>query len=320
MRVHLSWILCIVLLVLGAHGVHGVEAKVRWDGGLEGLAREVERGLPGVKADVARRLGWRYEGPAPEIVIVRNHARMEAEAGASIPTWAVGVAISGRSLIVIRADLLSAGYGSGLLSVLRHEWVHLTWGWRAGERRRQLPLWAEEGLAEEIGGGMSVDAGAALDVAAAFGRLLSFEDLRQRFPREPHGADLAYKQSRSWVRHVTHEKGWAVWREVLGDIASGVAERERRGRDPFSETVRRRTGLTLGEWHAGWRQALEQEARPWFHLLYRDLSWLLLMALAVVAAAAFYFVLRRRRRQIERLPDEGGPTLGSGAGEEDGLV
>ena len=294
----------LMVLCFASRAVAEESGRVRWDAGLEGIARQIENGLPAVRAEVARRVGWTYAGPAPEIVLVRNHQRMKAEAGAPVPEWAVGVAVSSRNLIVIRADLLSAGYGGGPLQVLRHEWVHLTWGWHAGERRRQLPLWAEEGLAEEVGGGISVDAGAALDVAAAFGHLLSFEALRERFPPDAHGADLAYKQSRSWVQHVAREKGWEALRAILADIASGRAERGRRGRDAFSESVRLQTGLTLGEWHAGWRQALEEEARPWFHLLYRDFSWLLLMGLAVVGAGAFFFLIRRRRRQIDRLPDE----------------
>lgn len=282
-------------------------AVVRWDAGLARLGHEVERALPAVRERVADRLGWQYDGALPEIVIVRNHARMTAEVGSEPPLWAVGVAVSSRHLIVIRADLLSAGYGSGLIQVLRHEWVHLSWGWRAGERRRQLPLWAEEGLAEEIGGGVSVDAGAALDVAAAFGRLLTFESLRERFPRAAHEADLAYKQSHSWMGNLIRERGWAPIRQVLDDIVTGEAERERRGRDPFSESIRRRSGMTLGEWHAAWRLGLEEDARPWFHLLYRDFSWLLLMGLALVGAGAFFFVARRRRRQIARLPDGEGP-------------
>ncbi len=276
---------------------------MRWDAGLDGLGHEAEAALPGIRRQVGTRLGWGYDGPV-DVALVRGHARAVHEVGSAVPEWAVGVATAPPPRVVIRVDLLERGWGSGLIEVLRHEWVHVVWRQWAGERRRLLPLWFEEGLAEEIGGGVSVDAGAALDVAVAFDRLLRFEDLRRSFPADARGADLAYKQSRSWVRYLVQKRGWRVVREILHDLATGVAESERLGRDPFAETVRRRTGLSLGEWHAAWRLDLEEDARPWFHLLFRDISWLLLMAVSLVAFLAFFFIARRRRRQIQRLPDE----------------
>ena len=62
---------------------------------------------------------------------------MREVARARVPEWAVGVAISSRAFVVIRADLLARGFGGGVVPVLRHEWVHLTWGWRAGAERRR---------------------------------------------------------------------------------------------------------------------------------------------------------------------------------------
>ena len=182
-------------------------AVVRWDAGLERLGRRAESVLPAIRAEVDRRLGWTHQGPVADVVIVRGFDRMCAEARARVPRWAVGVTVASRSLIVIRSDLLSAGFGGSLAQVIRHEWVHLAWGRYAGPRRRALPLWAEEGLAEEIGGGISLDAGAALDLAVAFGRLLDFESLETRFPQDPRGADLAYKQSRSWIQFAVHHTG-----------------------------------------------------------------------------------------------------------------
>jgi len=252
---------------------------------------------------VERALGWPYEGPEADVAIVRNRRRMQDVAQANVPDWAVGVALPTQARIVIRADLLEMGYGSSLEAVLRHEWVHLAWGRHAGARRRFLPLWAEEGLAEEIGGGISIDAGAALDVAAAFGRLLHFADLEERFPQDREAADLAYKQSRSWIHHFVTHAGWPVFREILGDVATGVGGNRSGPRSVFAEAVRRRTGLSLGEWHAQWQQALEDKASPWFHLLLRDFSGLLFALVAVVGAGAFFFLWRRRRREIEALPD-----------------
>ena len=276
--------------------------RVRWDAGLDDLGRQAAAVLPGVREEVARRLGWAYEGPSVDVAIVSGHDRMCEEARVHLPTWAVGAALPAQARIVIRSDLLAAGYGGGIQPVLRHEWVHLSWGWRAGPHRRLLPLWVEEGLAEEVGGAVSVDAGAALDWAAAFHRLLVFEDLRSAFPEDARGADLAYKQSRSWVRYVTGRVGWEAFRGVLEDLAAG-----RGGETPgeaFATALRVRTGEALGSWHVAWRVALEEEASPWYQLLLRDFHGALIAGLAVVGAGAFVLVRRRRRRQLAQLPDE----------------
>jgi hypothetical protein len=229
---------------------------------------------------------------------------MKEEVRAQVPEWAVGVAVSSRSLIVIRADLVRAGFGGGVVPVLRHEWVHLSWGRYAGTRRRHLPLWAEEGIAEEIGGGISVDAGVALDMAVAFDGLIAFQDLRERFPDDAREADLAYKQSRSWVKYFVTMEGWDALQDVLIALVEGAdAGQADASHDPFGDAVRARTGVTLGEWHASWKQAVEKKAVPWYRLLLRDLPGVLLMLLSIVAAAAFFFLLRRRRRQLATLPD-----------------
>ena len=57
--------------------------------------------------------------------------------------------------------------------VVFHEYVHLMLSLTSIEQA----LWFEEGIAEEIGGGVSVDAGATLDYAAAFGHLIPWKDI-----------------------------------------------------------------------------------------------------------------------------------------------
>ena len=286
---------------------------VRWDRGLERMGEEATALLPSVRRQVATRLGWTTDVPA-EVVIVHDLARMREEVRAKVPAWAVGVAHSAAGLIVIRADLLAAGQGSSLESVLRHEWVHLAWGTRAGRNRRLLPLWAEEGIAEDLGGGLSVDAGATLDVAVAFDRLHPFHALQTRFPEDPRGADLAYKQSRSWIQYVTRATGWQPIREILDDLASWSEDTPAAREGAFNQRVRARTGLSVGEWASAWRQSVAEEARPWFHLIWRDVTGLILMVLAGIGAGAFVLLARRRRREIDRLPDFDG---GVGDAERD---
>lgn len=310
-----------VLLLLGGAPAQGAPttATCRCDAGLERLAGEALVLLPGVEEEVALRLGWRYAGPAAEVVIVRDHARMEEEVGGAVPVWAVGVARVVDPRIVVRADLLAAGQGGGLGPVLRHEWVHLSWGSRAGASRRALPLWVEEGIAEEIGGGITVDAGAALDIAAAFDRLIPLVDLAVRFPAGAWEADLAYRQGRSWVRTLVRHAGWERVRQVLEDLVTGEGDRLRLpGEEAFAASLRHRTGLSLGEWNALWHRSLVVDARPWFHLVLRDLPWLLLVGVALAGLLAYGALRRRRRREIDRLPD-GPPDEALPPADADGI-
>jgi hypothetical protein len=283
--------------------------RVVWDDGLESLGREAARLVPAVRREVEERLAFGDLERQTDVWVVSGHARAAEVAGGALPEWAVGAALGSRSLIVVRVDLLQRGFGGGMAPVLRHEFVHLAWARYAGERRRLLPLWAEEGLAEYVGGGISVDAGAALDVAAAFGHLINFEDLRDRFPEDPKAADLAYKQSRSWVAHLVEREGWQAWRGILAALGGGGPGGEG-GPDPFAGLVRERTSMSLGEWHVAWQQDLEREASPWFHLLFRDLATTLIALLALVGFGAWFFVRRRRRRQLARLGDEPLPMEG----------
>lgn len=309
MRVPLRLSLLALLLVITATTAHadGVDVEgghVRWDKGLESLGREAARALPAVRDEVSRRLGWPYAGPDVEVVVVTGHDRMHDEAHAHVPEWAVGVALSSRALILIRADLLYRGFGGGLVPVLRHEWVHLAWGRYAGEKRRLLPLWVEEGIAEEIGGGVSIDLGATLDLAVVFDRLLDFRDLETGFPRGRRRAALAYRQSHSWIQYVADHVGWLPIQRVLRSLVAGdLPEDALPGESPFEHAVRTHTERSVGEWQAAWRVSLEESATPWFHLLLRDFQGSLLTALALLGAVAFFFLIRRRRRQIARLPD-----------------
>jgi hypothetical protein len=283
------------------------EDHVRWASGLDRVGRDAAEALPLARRHVDERLRL-GEGRRPvEVVVVTGLDAMREETRAGVPEWAVGVAQWQRGKVVVRADLLEQGFGGGLLPTLRHELVHVAWGRRAGMRQRDLPLWVEEGVAEEIGGGISVDVGAALDLAVLRGSLLDFDRLATSFPADAREADLAYKQSRSWVRHLVERRGWDALRDVLIDVADARVSPEGPGDTTFAAAVRLRSGRGVAEWHAEWQRAVTEASRPWFHLLFSDLGGLLLTVAAAAAAVVYFFLRARRRRQIEAL--EVGPDV-----------
>jgi hypothetical protein len=273
---------------------------VRWEDDAGDAGRWVAERWPGVVAEVAQRLGLPSDLGGAEVVVVQGVARLRAVARVSTPEWASGVTVAGR-LIVVRADG-PEGERTRLLSTLRHEAVHLLWARAAGPRTRRLPLWFEEGLAEEVGGQPSVLAGARLDVALGTGRLLDFRDIERFWPVDAFSADLAYQQGRRWVALLVLREGWAVVPRLLehvraDDAATTPSEALDRALLPL-------TGHTLSDWHADWRAALEERRDRWWLWLFVDLDGLLWTFLAVVCAGAFFVLRRRRRRAIEALGDD----------------
>lgn len=310
MRPALLLIVALVGLFLAAPCAHAGEAvsegghRIRWDAGLDEMAGRAKRMLPRIRGQVETALGFPFSGGPADVVFVRGIERMREVTGAGIPDWAAGVCQGSRSLIVIRADRVDQSPLNPMEATLRHEWVHLAWSRRAGKRARLLPLWVEEGLAEEIGGGVSVEAGAQLDFAASFGWLLDFNDIATSWPRDANEASLAYKQGQSFVRFFRKERGPDVFRALLADLADGKSVDPKTKPDrQFASIVYKQTGSPLNYWTALWKTDVEETAAPWFHLLLRDFTWTIFILIAFVGLFSFYFMYRKRQRQIAELPD-----------------
>ncbi len=279
--------------------------RVRWDEGLGGMGGLAARQLPQVAQQVAAALGFPFPEGRAEIVFVRGLERIREETGAAIPPWAAGVCQGSRSRIVIRADLVDQSPLNPMVTTLRHEWVHLAWSRRARLRTRALPLWLEEGLAEDIGGGVTIESGAKLDFAARFGWLLDFETITRHWPKRAEDASLAYKQGLSFVRYFRRTHGADVFQRILKDLADGRgAEGGTAGGTPFEKVVFAHTGSTLSHWLAAWQVDVKERADPWFHLIWRDFQGTLLFVAALFSFFAFFVFRRRRSRQIEELPDD----------------
>jgi len=283
---------------------------VRWDDGLESVGQRAVRQIPVIDNQVAAALGFPLQGGPAEVVIVQGYGRMRAESGASVPEWAGGVCIGSRSRIVLRADLVEGqGVLGSMITTLRHEWVHLAWSRRAGTNRRRLPLWLEEGLAEEIGGGITVDGGVQLDFAATFGTLIPFDEITKTWPSAAGRAALAYRQGRSFVQFFRDRSGWDHLQKILASLADGggVSESPAAG-TPFQELVQQYSGSPLSHWTALWRVQIEEQADPWIALLLRDFMGTVFFGIALFGLLAYWFMRRRRKRQIAELPDH--PLMG----------
>lgn len=303
-------------LVLGLFGVGPAGARaeerevgvVRWSPEAAQAGRRLAAAWPDVVRDVSQRLGLPASLEGAEVVVVRGYEELCRQARVEAPLWAAGVTVGGQR-IVLREDVPTSVRAT-LEETLRHEAVHLLWARAAGPRAHRLPRWFEEGLAEAVGGGVSVSAGARVEVAAALGRLLEWADLERGFPAAPEQADLAYQQSRRWVEHFVARMGWGGVREVLASVLADTSPLA--PNEALSRALRAVTLHDLGEWHGEWQLTLRERRGRWWLWLLTDLGGVLLAMLAVLGAALFASVRRRRRRQMASLPDE---PDGSGAGQ-----
>lgn len=300
--------------VLGGVGASAAPAgardvgRVLWDDDVRGTGGRLAALWPGIVEQAEAQLGVTADLTGAEVIVVSSLARLRERARADVPGWAAGVTVGGQR-VVLRTDTPSTLRAS-LEQTLRHEAVHLVWARHAGLRARRLPRWFEEGLAELIGGGVTVDAGARFEVAAAHDRLLEFRDLAGGFPADAYDADLAYQQSQRLVGFVVQEAGWPAVRATLAALLRQDGPASQPGDPPdraLDLALREATGRDLGAWTAAWRHSLLERRSRWWLWLVSDVGGVVMLGMALLGLALFTRVRRRRRRQIEALPDEPEP-------------
>lgn len=104
-----------------------------------------------------------------------------------------------------------------------HEISHIRLYDETGEDYDQIPNWLREGLATLSELYPNPDFGAALDLAAQQGSLLSFEQLCDPFPTDNRNAFLAYAQSQSFVQYVFEEYGSSGLDAIIQSYVDGTS-------------------------------------------------------------------------------------------------
>lgn len=286
------WLLAALAAPAAAGGLLTVKAP---DYALTQKVRSVVR----ESAPALTRLTGAGLGPIT-VEVVRGReafARRVRELGG--PTWAAGLAVPERGLIVVRSP--------GQLTdpdefrpLLIHELTHLHLA--AALRRRRPPLWLEEGLAMYASG----DGGWGLTGAMSRGvlgdGLIPFSELEHRFPAGADRAALAYAQSYYLISHLISQYG----PEVLPRVLAGL----RKGYD-LTRALREATGKNLSQVEADF----EDQMRGRF-------SWLALLTAAgalwaLIALGAGVGLVLRRRAHIKSLramqtEADGGPVAPDG--------
>jgi hypothetical protein len=278
---------------------------VRFAQGTERDAEAAAQGMPGVLAEVSGRLGL----PPPAAVEVRvlSAPGFEAMAGPRRGEWAVAMAFSARSLIVVNASRLDLE--SDLVATLEHETIHLLLGLLEAQTGNRIPLWFHEGLAQLFCGRLFAGTREEFLAAAASRQLLPLAALVDSFPDEGSAVNVAYAQSESFAAFL--DRRWPQSPEaVLAAMRRGL---------PFDAAFREVVGESVPAAEAAWKKDLSS-GPPLLLAWLQDnpglLTWMILGAGGVLLALAWLLVRRRRREAYDRL--DGDDSVERGDEDDDG--
>jgi len=269
-------LLLLPILCAATFRVEGPEKQKVWlEGRLPGLIRQVEESL------------GRESRRAILVQLAKNDREFEELAGRR-PDWVAAIAMPSSSTLVVRLGSIHPERGSGLSSTLRHELVHLILPERLNGA--EVPQWFEEGLAQVVGGRLVRTDLDRVYAAAATGRLIPFDEISKRFPKEENRAVLAYAQGESMVMFLIKQYGLA---RLLNAIET---------QGSLEQAIEFELSGDFDLITAQWKKSLAE--RPlWLVILSRAFLPLLFFVAAVLAIAAIVRSRLRGRKVYESLPD-----------------
>lgn len=261
------------------------DAEVRW--AENHLRRELDK--------VEDRLG-RRRGKSFVTVLVGDYREfrrvVEAVGGEAPDVFTRGVAFPGRSIIVIRGDLLRSAIEDPKAVTITHEVAHLVLHRRL---QTQLPRWLDEGIAVWVSRGhLAPRDEAYLSLLARANGLYRLETLERAFPPGHHASALAYQQSFLMVSFLATQFGDRAVLDLLDLLEAGT---------PSSDALARVTGLSPPDIEKEFTRWTATRTSIFWSLLAIFNPWTFAALLALVAIARY--VVRRRRRLREMGEEEG---------------
>lgn len=232
--------------------------------------------------NIADRLLFRPIERIPVIIYSRRaDFRKATEVGGM--EFVVGTASSGDH--TIRLD------GSDLLDrparVVGHEVAHIFLFRLLGDRIGSLPLWVNEGLAQQLGGADPRRARNVVEDALTSGGLPPLPSLASEFPRDEE-AGIAYSQAQYAVGALLERGGWEAMRTLLESLRQGQG---------FDEAMRAAYHMTPEQWERDWLGHVRTEARR--HAWMQIASWVVPALMFIALGWGTLTVRRHRQRQIE---------------------
>ncbi len=158
------------------------------------------------------------------VIICEGSINLSDAVGGEVPSWASAVAVSDEGLIALDADRLRPWPVGRLQATLTHEICHLALGQfedDGGEKVR-FPRWLDEGVAQWISEDSYLGTEEQLYQALVVSNLIPFHEIEHGFPARLIHAQLAYQQSKSFVRYLDFRFGEKGVREFLAEFARNL--------------------------------------------------------------------------------------------------
>ena len=234
--------------------------------------------------DVTKRLGA-IEGKIDIWIFSQRQFRVAA--GAPIQDWAVGAAYPSSRRILLREPSAIAGRKLELGRVLRHEIVHVVFGYRLRKNIDAVPLWFHEGIAMYESYEWTYGRDWILLGNVLRNSIIPLDQLTLRFPKEANRARLAYAESFNAVYFIVKEYGYEKLRMIIDLLASG---------ENMDQAFKFALGVNnLVEFQARWMRYLERHYQ-WFSILSSSVFlW------GTVSFIVVWAYLRRRKSKREQL-------------------
>ncbi len=198
--------------------LHQNGLSVLYPPSLEGAAVEVADLYPSVRKSLEESLKWRIDFQ-PTLILIKDRRPFVQMAGSDL---FAAYAVPERDLMVIDYSKMVA-HPFSIEVTMKHELCHLLLHRHIA--RKNLPKWLDEGVAQWVSGGLAEiithRKGYALKRATLTGRYLSWEALRDRFPRDRDNLILAYEQSESLVAYIVTHFGLDGLNELLHHLHRG---------------------------------------------------------------------------------------------------
>jgi hypothetical protein len=253
--------------------------------GDEGIAAELNRGAPAIRARVIADIGVDF----PEKTEIRLAPTLESfreaqPGGTWIPLWAAGVAYPAENVIVLRSPRAVKGGRIDVIDVFAHEFSHIALGRAlAGVR---VPVWLNEGLAIYEAREWTFSRLSVLTTAALTDRLIPLPILAFSFPAEAGPAELAYAEGFMFVSFLINKVGRDAFHRLLRDYT-------RYG--DLEGALRRGTGMSLADLEERWLFYLKLRV-SWIPIITSVSTIWFLMALIFI-----YGYMRKKRQAEQRL-------------------
>lgn len=221
-------------------------------------------------------LGRRDPGPL-RLIVTDGGAEFGGTAPGRVPSWGVGLALTGARTIVIRVD-----GGGNPYQVLRHELAHLALHEAV---RARLPLWFNEGYAVVAAGELGRMQALRLNLALAGGRVPTFRELERELRASQLEAQQAYALAGTAVAYLARRHPEGTLDALIRRLEAGTG---------FEDAVLATTGLRIAQFEAAWRRDTKRRYGLVVWLVAGG-GWLIAGGLLIVG-----ILLRRRRDRPRR--------------------